>query len=434
MTRPADGFTSVPHALEHWARTRGDDTAFTCLGAGNTVDRVLTYADLADETARVSAFLQGKARPGDRVLLLFPPGADYLAAFLGCLSAGVVAVPLYPPRPGAKLDRITAVVDDCAASLALTTAPLVPLLADLPVPAVATDSLPPAAPAAATIGELAFLQYTSGSTGTPKGVMVSHANLVANLRAIETGFGVGPDDVVLSWLPMYHDMGLIGTNLLPLYAGIPAVLLPTFEFVRDPLCWPLAVAEFGATCSGGPDFAYRLLAERYDPARLSGVDLSRWRIAFNGAEPVRAATMAAVSERYGAHGFASSAWFPCYGLAEATLFVTGAAGVGTTDLDGREVVSSGPPAPGTTVVVVDADGRPVTGEVGEILVQSPGVARGYWDRPDTDAFGATVPGHAGEFLRTGDLGALVDGALHVAGRVKDLIIVGGRNHHPHDLE
>ncbi|MFC4855896.1 amino acid adenylation domain-containing protein [Actinophytocola glycyrrhizae] len=442
MTRPADGFTSVPHALGHWARERGEDIAFTCLGAGNVVDRVFTYGELADEAARVATFLRATVRPGDRVLLLFPPGAGYLAAFLGCLSSGAVAVPLYPPRPGAKLDRITAVVDDCAAAVALTTGPLVPLLADLPVPVHAIDELPAAttAPAVPEAADLAFLQYTSGSTGTPKGVMVSHANLAANLRAIESGFGIGPDDVVLSWLPMYHDMGLIGTTLLPLYTGTPAVLLPTFEFVRDPLCWPLAIAEFGATCSGGPDFAYRLLADRYDATRLSGVDLSRWRIAFNGAEPVRAATMAAVTERYGAQGFAPSAWFPCYGLAEATLFVAGVTagdGHSSTRIDGRDVVSAGTPAADTTVVVVDAEGAAVTGgEVGEILVRGPGVARGYWGNPaaTTAAFRATVPGHAGEFLRTGDLGAVVGGALHVAGRVKDLIIVGGRNHHPHDLE
>jgi amino acid adenylation domain-containing protein len=433
MTRPADGFTSVPQALEHWAGERGDDTAFTCLGAGGAVERVLTYARLADEVARVAATV----RPGDRVLLLYPPGADYLTAFLGCLSAGAVAVPLYPPRPGAKLDRITAVIDDCAATLALTTEPLVPLLADLPVPVRATGDLAAASaiPSRPRPDDLAFLQYTSGSTGTPKGVMVSHGNLAANLGAIEAGFGIRPDDVVLSWLPMYHDMGLIGTTLLPLYAGVPAVLLPTFEFVRDPLCWPRAIAEYGATVSGGPDFAYRLLTERYDDARLSGVDLSRWRIAFNGAEPVRAATMAAMTERYAPHGFPASAWFPCYGLAEATLFVTGAGGGHTTAaVDGRDIVSSGTPARDTTVVVVDADGTPVTGEPGEILVRSPGVARGYWGNPDADAFGATVPGHTGEFLRTGDLGVLVDGALHVTGRVKDLIIVGGRNHHPHDLE
>jgi amino acid adenylation domain-containing protein len=440
MTRPADGLTSVPHALAHWARERGPDTAFTFLGAGNVVDRVVTYAGLADEVARVAAFLHGRVRPGDRALLLFPPGGDYLAAFLGCLSAGVVAVPLYPPRPGAKLDRITAVVDDCGASLALTSDALVPLLADLPVPVHAIDSLAAAAPVSSlpAADDLAFLQYTSGSTGAPKGVMVSHANLVANLRAIETGFGVGPTDVVLSWLPMYHDMGLIGTTLLPLFTGTPAVLLSTFEFVRDPLCWPLAVAAFGATCSGGPDFAYRLLAERYDAARLSGVDLSRWRVAFNGAEPVRAATMATMTERYAAHGFSSAAWVPCYGLAEATLFVAGTtAGYDTAVLDGRDVVSSGIPAVDTTVVVVDADGQPaLDGTVGEILVQSPGVAQGYWGNPTASdtAFRATVAGHAGTFLRTGDLGAIVGGAVHVAGRVKDLIIVGGRNHHPHDVE
>ena len=432
--------TSVPHALAYRAEHHADETAFTFLGAGTTVE--LTYAQLAERAGRVATFLRGRVRPGDRALLLFPPGPDYLAAFLGCLSAGVVAVPLYPPRPGAKLDRIAAVVRDCRAPVALSTTALLPLLADLPAEAHAVDDLPatPAASSAIALPDphdLAFLQYTSGSTGDPKGVMVGHGNLVANLSAIATGFGIRADEVVCSWLPMYHDMGLIGTTLLPLYAGRPAVLLNTFEFVRDPLGWLVAMDRFGATCAGAPNFAYRLLTEKYDADRLSGVDLSRWRIAFNGAEPVDGPTMATFTERYAPHGFSADAWFPCYGLAEATLFVSGATGHRATELDGREVVSSGTVAPDTTVVLRDADGAPVTdGTVGEICVQGPGVAQGYWGNPAAteESFHARIAGHAGEFLRTGDLGAMADRELHVVGRVKDLIIVGGRNHHPHDVE
>ena len=430
---------SIPHALALLAHERPDDTAFTFVGAGLAVERELTYGELAESAGRVAGFLRSRVKPGDRALLLVPPGADYLAAFLGCLSAGVVAVPLYPPRPGAKLDRISAVVRDCLAQVALTTSALAPLLADLPLTSYAIDDVTaePIAPLP-HLDAVAFLQYTSGSTGHPKGVMVSHRNLSANLSAVAAGFGIRDDDVIFSWLPMYHDMGLIGTTLLPLFTGRPAVLQNTFEFVRDPLSWPLAVDRFGATCSGGPNFAYRLLTERHDASRLSGVDLSRWRIAFNGAEPVSAATMDAFTERYAAHGFSHRAWFPCYGLAEATLFVSGAtpmSGYGTADVDGRAVVSTGAVARDTTVVIRGDDGEArAEGEVGEICVRGPGVARGYWNKDSTGTFRTTVPGHSGHFLRTGDLGALVDGELHVAGRVKDLIIVGGRNYHPHDVE
>ncbi|TDV55032.1 AMP-binding protein [Actinophytocola oryzae] len=430
---------SVPHALAHWASERPDDTAFTFVGGGLTVERELTYAQLAEASWRVAAFLRDRVQPGDRALLLFPPGADYLAAFLGCLSAGVVAVPLYPPRPGAKLDRIASVVRDCQAPVALTTSALVPLLADLPVTTHAVEDLTVEPTGMLPNPEaLAFLQYTSGSTGNPKGVMVGHRNLVANLSAIEVGFGVRDDDVIFSWLPMYHDMGLIGTTLLPLVTGRPAVLQNTFEFVRDPLSWVRAVDRFGATCSGGPNFAYGLLTERYDESRLSGVDLSRWRIAFNGAEPVSADTMDAFTERYGTHGFSGRAWFPCYGLAEATLFVSGAtpmSGYGTADVEDHAVVSSGTPADGTEVVIRGDDGTALAdGSVGEICVRGPGVARGYWNKDSTGTFRTRIPGHAGTFLRTGDLGTLLDGELHVAGRVKDLIIVGGRNYHPTDVE
>jgi amino acid adenylation domain-containing protein len=418
-------FASIPHVLAHRAEQQPHDTAFTFLGGGLSVERVLTYGQLAEATARVAGFLRERVRPGERVLLLFPPGADYLSAFLGCLAAGVVAVPLYPPRPGAKLDRIDAVVRDCQAAVALTTAALLPLLSDLPVPVLTVEDHADTVTTLPGEDDLAFLQYTSGSTGDPKGVMVSHRNLTANLSAIAGGFGVRDDDVIFSWLPMYHDMGLIGTTLLPLFTGRPAVLLNTFEFVRDPLAWLVGVDRFGATCSGGPSFAYRLLTERYDEDRMSHVDLSRWRIAFNGAEPVSAGVMAAFTERYADHGFAGHAWFPCYGLAEATLFVSGAgSGYRTAEVDGKAVVSSGTAAEDTEIIIRDPDGRPLPdGTVGEICVRGPGVAQGYWNQ-----------GSFGAFLATGDLGALVAGELHVAGRVKDLIIVGGRNYHPHDVE
>ncbi|MDX3380620.1 AMP-binding protein [Streptomyces niveiscabiei] len=455
-------FSTLPAALSHWAAVRPDDTAYVF--ASPHGDAEVSYRELERSALSVAAFLRTTARPGDRVLLLLPPGLDYLTAFLGCLYAGTVAVPLYPPRPGAKLDRIEAVVRDCRPTHALTVDLLLDHLrtaadglrlhsveeiraaghsASLPLPRAA---------------DLAFLQYTSGSTGTPKGVMVGHGNLAENDRAIAAGFGVRPDDVILSWLPLYHDMGLIGTALLPLYLGVRAVLLDTFAFIHDPLSWPEAISRYGATCSGGPNFAYQLLADRYDAERLAGLDLSSWRIAFNGAEPIIPATLEAFAGLYGRHGFDRGALYPCYGLAEATLFVSGAepmAGYEALSLDRRaveggrleeaapddsdrlDVVSCGRAAVDTQIVIRSTDGRALPdGEIGEICVRGPGVAGGYWERPEAseETFRARVEGRDGTFLRTGDLGALRDGQLYPVGRGKDLIIVAGRNFYPYDVE
>ncbi|MFM9611969.1 AMP-binding protein [Streptomyces sp. V2] len=453
-------FSTLPAALSHWAAVRPDDTAYVF--ASPQGDTEVSYRELERSALSVAAFLRTTARPGDRVLLLLPPGLDYLTAFLGCLYAGTVAVPLYPPRPGAKLDRIEAVVRDCRPTHALTVDLLLDHLrsaadglrlhsveeiraaghsASLPLPRAA---------------DLAFLQYTSGSTGTPKGVMVGHGNLAENDRAIAAGFGVRSDDVILSWLPLYHDMGLIGTALLPLYLGVRAVLLDTFAFIHDPLSWPEAISRYGATCSGGPNFAYQLLADRYDAERLAGLDLSSWRIAFNGAEPIIPATLEAFAGLYGRHGFDRGALYPCYGLAEATLFVSGAepmAGYEALSLDRRavesgrldeasegdrlDVVSCGRAAVDTEIVIRSTDGRALPdGEIGEICVRGPGVAGGYWERPEAseETFRARVEGRDGTFLRTGDLGALRDGQLYPVGRNKDLIIVAGRNFYPYDVE
>jgi acyl-CoA synthetase (AMP-forming)/AMP-acid ligase II len=473
------GQPSISAAIAHWARERPRATACLFVRPNLSVEHEISYGELERRTLVAAANLRTVARPGDRVILLLPPGADYLIAFLSCLRAGIVAVPLYPPLPRARQDRITRVIEDCKASCVLTTADSLQLLSgaagiatsepgdrEFPAPGtrflLAEKYLSGGGTALADEGprgeDLAFLQYTSGSTGEPKGVMVDHRNLVQNELAIASGFGVRADDVVVSWLPMYHDMGLIGTTLLPLFAGLKSVLIDTFQFIHDPLCWPRAIAAFGGTCSGGPGFGYALLAGRYDPDRLAGVDLSGWRVAFNGAEPVDHRTMDRFAASYEPHGFRPEAFLPCYGLAEATLFVTGGeptagyhaepfdrdalqagrlAPAGPGRADATILVSSGRPAAATTVVIRDEAGGPApAGAIGEICVQGPGVARGYWGNEAATAqtFHARVAGHAGEFLRTGDLGSLQDGRLYVAGRAKDLIIVAGRNYHPQDLE
>ncbi|MFJ8113622.1 AMP-binding protein [Streptomyces sp. NPDC096132] len=472
MTWEHPALASVPHAVEHWAERRPEAIACRFIRPDLTVERELRYADLRQAVLEIAAGLASVAGPGDRVVLLLPPGPDYLVSLLGCLRIGVVAVPLYPPRPGARTDRIDSVVRDCGATHVLTVPELMDRLADPsgaapPTAALHTvDSLRAAAhdrprtlPAPPADG-FAFLQYTSGSTGRPKGVMVGHRNLVENQRAIAAGFALRPTDIVVSWLPMYHDMGLIGTALVPLYLGLEAVFLDTFSFLHDPLAWPRAIAAYRGTCSGGPDFGYRLLADRYDPEALDGTDLSAWRVAFNGAEPIDHRTLDRFAGLYGRHGFSPRAFLPCYGLAEATLFVTGrpsSAAPATVAFDRRVIeqgllvpsgdpatgssvitlVSCGRPEPGTNLVVRDDKGLPATdGTVGEICLSGPSVTLGYWGAPDATAevFHTEIPGRPGAFLRTGDLGALVDGELYVVGRAKDVIIVAGRNHHAHDIE
>jgi len=273
-----DIWTTVPDMLSRQAERRPDAIAFEYAGVANDERQRIVFGELDRRARQVAAFLDGVAQQGDRVLLLFPAGLEYLSAFLGCLYAGVVGVPLYPPRPGARGDRIAAVARDCRPRLVLTTQDTLRLLPDgppfAPPDAVAVYVLDEALAQqggaerrfVVAPGDLAFLQYTSGSTGMPKGVLVSHRNLVHNERAIANRFAITGEDVVLSWLPLYHDMVLIGTTLLPLCLGIRTILLGTLDFVQDPLRWVVAISEFGATCSGGPNFGYQLLVDRYEEA------------------------------------------------------------------------------------------------------------------------------------------------------------------------
>ncbi|HEY4588890.1 MAG TPA: fatty acyl-AMP ligase, partial [Thermoanaerobaculia bacterium] len=453
--------------LSRRAQAQPERRAYTFLLDGEREEVHLSYGELDRQARSIAARLQALGVAGERALLLYPPGLQYAAAFFGCLYAGVTAVPVYPPRPNRPDPRFLAILSDARARVVLTTSAILPnaerlLAGKAPVVWLATDGLDEGAEEqlepAVSPEDIAFLQYTSGSTSAPKGVMVSHGNLIHNERLIQAAFGVGPDSVVVGWLPLYHDMGLIGNLLQPLWAGCSCVLMSPVDFLQKPLRWLAAVSRYGGTVSGGPNFAYDLCSRKIRPEDRAGLDLSRWEVAFNGAEPVRAETLERFAAAFAPCGFRRSAFFPCYGLAEATLFVTGAGReeppvVGrfrVPDLErnravaddaGRALVSSGratPPPVGQEVAIVDPESRlPLAdGEVGEIWVAGPSVAQGYWSRPEpTEAtFRAFTVSGAGPFLRTGDLGFLSGGELFVTGRAKDLIIIRGRNHYPQDVE
>ncbi len=446
---------TLVEALRWRAEHQPDRLAYTFLLDGESRELHVTYGELDLQARVIAARLQALGAAGERALLLYPAGLQYAAAFLGCLYAGVVAVPAYPPRPNRPDPRIRAILADARARLVLTTSAVLPnaerLLGGEPgVHWLATDGLDAEAAAewrhpGVSPENLAFLQYTSGSTSAPKGVMVSHGNLVHNQRLIQRAFGVGPGTEVVSWLPLYHDMGLIGSLLGSLWSGCRCVLMSPVDFLQRPLRWMEAVSRYGAAVSGGPNFAYDLCARKVREEDLAALDLSGWRLAFNGAEPVRAETMDRFAAAFAPAGFRRSAFYPCYGLAEATLFVSGgfvgeAAGEAA---GGRAPVASGRPAEGQEVAVVDPETlRPLAdGEVGEIWVRGASVTRGYWSRPEEtgSTFGARIAGQEGAegeapFLRTGDLGFLRGGELYVAGRRKDLIILRGRNLYPQDVE
>ncbi|WP_198659322.1 non-ribosomal peptide synthetase [Nocardiopsis sp. FIRDI 009] len=424
----------------------------------------IDYAGLDRRARAIGARLLGLGLGGRSALLFYPPGLEFVAAFFGCLYAGVVAVPAYPPtRNPRSLTRVVGMVRDSGAEVALTTAAgrdrmdgrigLVPGLERLRL--IATDDVPDTEAADWTSpvldgGSLAFLQYTSGSTAAPRGVALTHDNLLANTALIQEAFGLRPDMRGVSWLPVYHDMGLIGSVMGTVRRGGTMALMAPTTFVRDPYRWLKAVSDERAVVSGAPNFAYDLCVERVTDEQAAHLDLSRWEVAFNGAEPVREDTMRAFADKFAVAGFRASALLPCYGLAEASLMVSaGPHGGGVrvceppAEGDGggaaSGVVASGAIPDVHRVEIVDPSTRTTLpeGVVGEIWVCGPSVAHGYWNRPEAedDPFGRTLADEPGTpFLRTGDLGFVRDGQLHVTGRSKDLIIVRGRNHYPQDIE
>ena len=469
---------TITDILRGHAERRGGQTSHVFLADGETERSRLSFLELERCAEAVAQELAARGMRGERVALVYTQGLEFIAAFFGCLAAGAVAVPIAPPRQPEGCADALRIIRAAGARLVLADAPVVDglsrMLGDAWRAALSIEVLPwladPAAAAVRAAGgalhvpaadDLAFLQFTSGSTGDPKGVAVSHGNIVANQLAIERGFGHGQDTVVVSWLPLHHDMGLVGMVMQPIYLGRPCVLMPPDVFVQRPLRWLKALSDHRATTSGGPSFGYRRCLEGISSGDLDShpdLDLAAWRIAFAGAEPVRAGELEEFARVFARVGFDPRAFYPCYGLAEATLMVTGAEAhrpLRTVEVDpaalgqGRisdpvgearlRLVSCGRPWGDDEIVVVDPEtSLPVADEsVGEIWVTGPSVARGYWERPaETEEwFAAVCPARSGErFLRTGDLGFLRDGELFITGRVKDLVILNGRNYYPQDIE
>lgn len=459
--------------LERWAAERSEWIAYHATD-GESTHESITYAQLERRARAVAAELQQRRLMGERVMLLYPAERplDFVVGFYGCLMAKAIAVPAFPPRRNRNMHRILAISEDAAAKAALTVHDTcervegfldeAPGLGELVW--IATDKIPTEAAdeyrrEIIRSDDLAVLQYTSGSTGAPKGVMLVHSNLVHNVALIAFGFEIEQRGVGLTWLPTYHDMGLVGGILMPMFVGRPNVLMSPFTFLAKPVRWLRAIHHYGAIVSGGPNFAYDLCVQKIPDEELTGIDLSCWEVAFNGAEPVRRDTVQNFAQRFAPYGFQPSAMYPCYGMAETTLIVTGKVKsrpptilavdgkaldehrvqiVDCTAESARELVGSGRVLPEEQVVIVDPETSAAlpADRVGEIWVRSPSVGRGYWNKPQAtrETFGAYLADGQGPFLRTGDLGFMHDGELFVTGRLKDLIIVRGVNRYPQDIE
>lgn len=467
---PMTDFVAV---ARYWAEKKPTVPGFLFTNGEETTAR-MTYEQMDRRARAIAAHIQKNNGHGARVLLMYPPGLEFVAGFFGCLYAGATAVPAFPPRRNRNTERIQSISDDAGATFAFTTQDVIdrvgPVLEEggqslRDLEWVATNKVDDDEADDWTVPginpeDIAVLQYTSGSTGSPKGVVLQHSNLIHNSRMITYCFQPTRQGSGVSWLPTYHDMGLVGGVLQPLFAGLPMVLMSPTAFVQKPVRWLQAISKNRVTISGGPNFAYQWCVDKIRDSELDGIDLSSWTVAFNGAEPVRASTLEAFTKRFAPYGFRSEAFLPCYGMAETTLIVTGklqpehyrteifngrAIGehrvetVTEAHEDARKLVSCGTLLPEEKLLIVDPERRVriAPGEIGEIWVTSSSVGNGYWKKEEeTNAtFGAKLADTGeGPFLRTGDLGFLYDGELFVTGRCKDLIIVHGVNRYPQDIE
>lgn len=456
------------------ARCHADDNAFIFLRNDEEEKEPITYGELDRRARQIAVALRAIASNGDRAILLLPSGIDYIAAFFGCLYADVIAIPAYPPTNERNMPRIEAIVSDASAKVIIATTAVtnrvLTLRADSPgidrarllilddMFAWQADDWSPPRISGNTV---AFLQYTSGSTGSPKGVMVTHANLLHNLGKMHRLFGHSASSRFVSWLPLFHDLGLIFGILLPLYGGFSCVFMSPASFLQRPYRWLKAISDYRVTTSGAPNFAYDLCVRRISDEQKKTLDLSSWTTALNGAEPVRKETLKAFGDAFRPSGFCASTFSPCYGLAEATLVVSGtpvramphhnvvfdrdAYQQGRIELrDGEskgdaELVSCGIGFSDQEIVITNPDTcqRAAPGEVGEIWLAGPSVAKGYWKRPQEtrETFAAELePRSQARYLRTGDLGFVHENQLFISGRLKDLIIIHGRNFYPQDIE
>lgn len=452
--------------LTQRAELTPEKRAYIFLTDGETEETTLTYHELDAQARTIAAHLQTIARPGERALLLYPSGLEYLVAFFGCLYAGVVAVPCYPPRRNRPDPRLRIIAADARASVILTVIRIFSersaYTAQYPslqtMTWLATDQLSEDPNGHSTVRDigrdtLAFLQYTSGSTSAPKGAMLTHGNLIANEAMIQQAFGHTEQTILAGWLPLFHDMGLIGTVLQPLYMGIPAILFAPEAFLQKPVRWLQVISRYRVTTSGGPNFAYELCVEKISPEQRAGLDLRSWDVAFNGSEPVRAETLERFAQIFEPCGFRRAAFYPCYGMAEASLFISGCEKTAVPTIlsapskeqsptiqDHRSrLVGCGHSWGDQQIMIVNPETQTQCREQqeGEIWVSGSHIASGYWNQlQETEQTFHAFLGDTGEgpFLRTGDLGFLKDGEIFVTGRLKDLIIIRGQNYYPQDIE
>lgn len=473
LQEPLNKFSTLVELLRYRASSQPERIAYVFLRDGEIEEARLTYGELDQKARAIAAHLQSLEAKGERGLLLYPPGLDFISAFFGCLYAGVVAIPAYPPRRNQNLFRLQAIIADSQARFTFTNADLFPSLKkqwakDSELGAmqwIVTDEIDHHLKEdwqepTLEKNSLAFLQYTSGSTGTPKGVMVSHHNLLINSAFIDHVWGHDQDSIMVTWLPTFHDMGLIYGVIQPLYKGFLCYMMAPASFVERPLRWLQALSDKKATHSAAPNFAYDLCVRKIPPEKRATLDLSHWRMTLNGSEPVRAEVLKKFAEAFQVSGFNATALCPGYGLAEATLVVTAVSydspsyfypvqanaleknkivGATETDTNVQTLVGCGWTTIDTQIVIVNPETlKSCSPEiVGEIWVSGSTIAQGYWEKPQEtqETFQAYLADTgAGPFLRTGDLGFIKDGELFITGRLKEIILIRGRNNYPQDIE
>jgi acyl-CoA synthetase (AMP-forming)/AMP-acid ligase II len=475
MAKHAD--LNLCHIVKLRAQEQPKKRAFVFLEEGENETSSLTFEDLERQSRAIAVFLHAMKARGERAILLYPPGIEFIAAFLGCLRAGTIAVPASLPgifQLKRSLERVKAIVKDARPVVVLTTKQVMATAHDvltgaeelqtlrwLATDEIGGDAVPEWKELDIDGDELAFLQYTSGSTSVPKGVMVSHANLMHNIQYYHHGLGHTNDSVALTWMPTFHDLGIMEAVFQPLYGGFVSYLMPPAAFVHKPLRWLQAVTKYGVTHSSGPNFAFDLCVARISAEERSKLQLSSWQVAVIAAEPVRQSTIEKFIATFAAAGFSPTTLTPGYGLAETTLMVSRCKPaakpsylrVDTQALEQNRIIEVTSGASRTLaacgepledpfrvkVVIADPEKRSCCDSqtVGEIWVSGPSVTKGYWNRPEETAetFQVYVSDTGeGPFLRTGDLGFLKDGQLYITGRLKDTIIIEGRNHYPQDIE
>lgn len=456
------GFVCLVNAFKAHVLAHPDKAAFVFITRAQ--EETLSFAALDKCASNIASALLDNNLAGQNVLLVFTPGLEFIKAFLGCLYAGVIPVPVNTPTQTSSVDRFEKIVQDAAIVRVLTTAGLYVRfnLQDWDTPALLVDQVGDVEPdfqaGGSRPGDVAFIQYTSGSTGDPKGAVITHGNLISNLEMIKSGFGNDEHIVGVNWLPLFHDMGLVGNVLQPLWLGITCIHMSPMEFVQKPVRWLRAISDYKGTTSGGPTFGYAHCLARIKEEDCAGLDLSSWRLAYCGAEPVNVQVLDAFAQRFAPYGFNADSFYPCYGMAETTLIVTGpTAGNGMRRLsvdrqaladghvqpgvDGAPAdvyVSNGKAINGQRVVIVHPEGGGTLAEnqVGEVWVAGNSIAAGYLNNAQATAerFSCQPEGDSADFYRTGDLGFLRDDELYITGRLKDVIILRGRNYYPQDIE